>query len=227
MERGELQVVDAIPFADVYEVVPLFCEEQVAASGGAHVADAVAAVEEGSPGSRVRVVECCGMLDALVLVVAEAGVVSVNDVPGSGAVGGLDVVGVDLDERVELWAEELFEERFDDDVHAAGHDDERDVVGDAPLDGVREARVELDVLEQVLDAVGQGVAVGGDGAKHEGKRVPEGEGAVEDPVVERHALGVAHAEVVGQKVVRVLEGDGAVPVGEDDCTGWGHWRVWG
>ena len=199
----------------------LLSEEQVATSGCADVADAVTAVEEGSSGGRLWVVQCCSLLDALVLVVTEAGGISVDNVPGPGAVWRLHVIRVDLDERVEFWTEEFFEEGLDDHVHAAGDDNERDIVCDAPLDGVGEAGVELDVFEQIFDTVGQGVPVGGDGAKHQGEGVPEGEGPVEDLVVELHALRMAHAEVVGQEVVRVLEGDGAVPVGENDCT-WGH-----
>lgn len=156
------------------------------------------------------------------LVVAEAGAVSVDDVPGAVLVWRLDVVRVDLDERMELWLEELFEEGFDDDVHAAGDDDERDAVAGAPLEGVCEARVELDGFQQVVDAVLEGVACGGDGAKHLGERVSEGEGSVEDLVVELHAFCVAHAEVVCQKVVGVLEGGGSVPVCEDDGTRGGH-----
>lgn len=87
------------------------------------------------------------------LVVAEAGAVSVDDVPGAVLVWRLDVVRVDLDERMELWLEELFEEGFDDDVHAAGDDDEWDAVAGTPLEGVCEARVELDGFQQVVDAV--------------------------------------------------------------------------
>lgn len=58
--------------------------------------------------------------------------------------------------------------------------------------------------------------LGGHRLEHLLESVPEGGGAVQDRVVDLQPVGEPHAEVVGEVVIGVLEGDGPVPVSEND-----------
>ena len=66
---------------------------------------------------------------------------------------GLVADDVDL---VAVGADELLQDAADDGCHAGGDDDGGNVVRQRPLEVLVEVRVEGDVLDQVVDALGEG-----------------------------------------------------------------------
>jgi hypothetical protein len=64
---------------------------------------------------------------------------------------------------VAVRADEFLQDAADDGRHAGGDDDGGDVVCQRPLEVLVEVRVEGDVLDQVVDALGEGA---GDGVHH-------------------------------------------------------------
>ena len=68
---------------------------------------------------------------------------------------GHGLVADDVD-FVEVGADELLQNAADDGRHAGGDDDGGDVVRQRPLEVLVEVRVEGDVLDQVVDALGEG-----------------------------------------------------------------------
>lgn len=121
----------------------------------------------------------------------------------------LEVIGLGL-------AEQVLEQGADDGLHAATEDDNGDIVGLGPQVELLETRVELDVLEQDVDALVVGSA---DAVHHFLERVAELADTVQYVLVALFPQGGTEADVVGQVVIAVLEGHGAVPVGEEDVLG--------
>jgi hypothetical protein len=78
---------------------------------------------------------------------------------------GLVADDVDL---VAVRANELLQDAADDGRHAGRDDDGRDVVGQRPLEVLVEVRVEGDVLDEVVDALGEGT---GDRVHHLAERI--------------------------------------------------------
>ena len=68
---------------------------------------------------------------------------------------GHSLVADDVD-LVAVRADELLQDAANDGRHAGRDDDSRDVVGQRPLEVLVEVRVEGDVLDQVVDALGEG-----------------------------------------------------------------------
>lgn len=129
---------------------------------------------------------------------------------------GAHVVAHDLEIIGLGGPQQVGEQGADDGLHAAAEDDDGDVVGLGPEVELAEARVELDVLQQEVDALVVGRR---DAVHHLLEGGAEVAAAVEDVLVALLAQGGAEADGVGQVVVAVLEGHGAVPVGEEDVLG--------
>jgi hypothetical protein len=78
---------------------------------------------------------------------------------------GLVADDVDL---VAVRTDELLQDATDDGRHAGRYDDSRDVVCQSPLEVLVEVRVEGDVLDEVVDALGEGT---GDRVHHLAERI--------------------------------------------------------
>lgn len=130
--------------------------------------------------------------------------------PGSHVIAhNLEVVGLGL-------AQQVLEQGANDGLHAATEDDNGNIVGLGPQVKLLETRVELDILEQDVDALVVGCA---DAVHHFLERVAELADAVQHVLVALFPQGRAEADVVGQVVIAVLEGHSPVPVGEEDVLG--------
>jgi hypothetical protein len=81
---------------------------------------------------------------------------------------GHGLVADDID-LVAVRADELLQDAADDGRHAGRDDDSRDVVSQRPLEVLVEVRVEGDVFDQVVDALGEGA---GDRVHHFAESVP-------------------------------------------------------
>ena len=130
---------------------------------------------------------------------------------------GRDIVAHDLN-LPGAGTEQGVEQGADDGLHAAAQDDDGDVVLAGPGVELLEARVELDILLEDVHALVEGRV---DGVHHLLEGVAEVHAAVEDVLVSLDALLAAVAEVVGDVVIRVGGGDGAVEVSEEDVLGVG------
>lgn len=91
----------------------------------------------------------------------------VLNLPSTFLVNGLVATGnglvADNVDLVAVGADELLQDAADDRRHAGGDDDGGDVVGQRPLEVLVEVGVEGDVLDKVVDALGEGA---GDGVHH-------------------------------------------------------------
>ena len=87
-------------------------------------------------------------------------VIVVLNLPATLLIDGLVATGhslvADDVDLVAVRADELLQDAADDGRHAGRDDDSRDVVGQRPLEVLVEVRVEGDVLDQVVDALGEG-----------------------------------------------------------------------
>ncbi|TLS26144.1 hypothetical protein PpBr36_05007 [Pyricularia pennisetigena] len=144
-----------------------------------------------------------------------------HNLPAVGLIhGGLalpdgDVVAHDLDVAHGLLPNQLPHQSLDDGAHAAAQDDDGDVVVAAPLVEARKRRVELDILEQQVDALVEGH---GDRLQHAREDVAEVDAALEHVDVGRPPLLATVAEVVRQPVVGVLHRYCSLTQTERSCT---------
>lgn len=87
-------------------------------------------------------------------------VIVVLNLPATLLIDGLVATGhslvADDVDLVAVRADELLQDAADDGRHAGRDDDSRDVVGQRPLEVLVEVRVEGDVFDQVVDALGEG-----------------------------------------------------------------------
>lgn len=100
--------------------------------------------------------------------------------------------------------------------HSAAKDDDGDVIFTSPGVKVFESGIEYDVLGQQLDAL---VIRRSHTVHHLLEAVPEVATPLEHVLVALHAQLMAESEVVRHEVIRVLLGDGAIVVGEEDDLG--------
>lgn len=91
----------------------------------------------------------------------------VLNLPAAFLVNGLVATGhglvADNVDLVAVRADELLQNSTNDGSHAGGDDDGGDVVRQRPLEVLIEVRVESDVLDEVVDALGEWT---GDGVHH-------------------------------------------------------------
>lgn len=130
-----------------------------------------------------------------------------------------NVVADNLD--VPVGAEVGVEQGADDGLHATAKDDNGDVVLTSPVVELAEARVELDVLLEDLDALVKGEL---DAVQHLGEGVAEVHLAVKDVDIQLTAALNTKTVGVGEEVIGIGGGDGAVKVREEDELGVGRKR---
>lgn len=140
-----------------------------------------------------------------------------NDLPSSLGVDVLSVswsngIGNDLD-LLCLLADQVRKQSLDDWLHTAGQDDNRDVVLSGVHEEILEARVEGDVLDEVLDAL---VIRSGNAIHHLSELLSEAGAAIEDSLVAGLALLSSESDGVSHEIIAVGLGDGAVEVGKED-----------
>lgn len=123
---------------------------------------------------------------------------------------GLDVVAHNLEVVGLGLTEQVLQQRADNRLHATAQHDDRYVVGLGPEVELLEVGVELDVLEQQVDAL---VVRQLDAVHHFLERVAELAEPVEHVLIALLAQGGAEADVVGHEVIAVLERHGSIPIG--------------
>lgn len=128
---------------------------------------------------------------------------------------GADVVAQDLHLAC-IWADQLLQQGLDYGLHSRTQHHDWDVVLQRPLEEGLESGVQLDVVDEVLDALVVGLC---DTVHHILEGVAESDFVVEAGDISGAALVAAVANVVGHEVIGVLEGDCAVKVGEEDELG--------
>lgn len=124
---------------------------------------------------------------------------------------GSNIVGDDLHGGV--LAHQLIQQRSDQWSHASREDDNWNIVLLCPVVEGLEARVQSNPLEKNIGAL---IEWRRDGVKHLLEGRAESEGVGQDLLVESSAGLNTHTEVVGQVVVGVGGGDGAIEIGEED-----------
>lgn len=115
-----------------------------------------------------------------------------------------------------LFPQEMRQQRPDHGLHAARQDNNRHVVLLGPVEELLEARVQVDVLQQRLNALVKGRR---DAVQHFLETVAEVAVAEQNVLVALLAQHGTEAKVVGHEVIAVLLRDGAVEVGEEDELG--------
>lgn len=196
------------------KVVSLLGKEEVGLTGSREVGDTITGVEESR--SLVWGQEAV-WTDGERLVVTESRVVVELDFPASLvvdvlAVTGDNSVGNDINLDV-VGANKALQDCTDDWLNSGGEDDGWDVVGKSPLEELVEVGVELDVGDEVVNALVEW---------HVNivhlllEELTEVHGAVEHLVVASTALLVSKTQVVHEEVIAVLHGDGSVEVREED-----------
>jgi hypothetical protein len=125
-----------------------------------------------------------------------------------------DIVAHDL--NVPPRTEKSVQESSNDRLHATTEDDNRNVVLLCPIVELLEAGVELDVLEEDLDALVEGSL---DAVKHLDKAIAEMHLSKENVLVKLATALNTEAKVVGHVVIRIGGSDGAVEVGKEDELG--------
>lgn len=216
---------NALPLTVRDQILAGAGKQQVCLARRAQIAHPVARVQQrgsfvvGHFGNRLRV-----RSDGQALVVPEPAVVVELDGPAVGLVetvswrAGLGLVRHDFDVAHQLLAQQMLEECLQHGNHARTQHNDRHLVGSRPDHEVAEVRVERDVLAEDVEDLREWQVPR---IKHLLERVAEGVGVVDHGVEELAPCGIAHAIVVGDEVVGVLEGDGAVEVGEEDHMGFG------
>lgn len=199
------------------EVISLLGEEEIGLTSSREVGDTVTSVEESW--SLLWGQEAV-WADGERLVVAEPRVVVELDFPASLVVDVLAVtrdnsVGNDVNLDV-VWADKALQDGTNNWLNSGGEDNGWDVVGERPLEELVEMRVELDVGNEVVNALVEW---------HVNvvhlllEELAEVHGAVEHLVVAGTALLVSQTQVVHEQVVAVLHGNGTVEVREEDVLG--------
>lgn len=128
----------------------------------------------------------------------------------------LCLVGNNLDVLHQLLTQQVLQESLDHRNHTRAEHDHRDVMGPSPDHEVLEIWVERDVLAQDVKDLGKWHLPR---IEHFLECIAEGISLVDDSVKQLASFGVAHAIVVRDKVIGVLEGDGPIEVGEEDYAG--------
>lgn len=118
-----------------------------------------------------------------------------------------------------ILTEQLIQQRADNGGHTSAKNDNGDIVRLRPIVECAEPGIELNALEQDVDAL---VERGGHGIEHLLEGGAEGDLVGEDLAVQGEAGGLAESEVVGHVVIGVARGDGPVEVGEEDVLGGGR-----
>jgi hypothetical protein len=115
-----------------------------------------------------------------------------------------------------LLAEHVGKQGADDGLHATTQDDNGHVVLLGPVKELFEARIEVDVLAEDVDALVQG---GANAVEHLPEGIAEMATAMEHVLVALATQLRAKAQVVRHVVIAVLLSDGAVKIREEDELG--------
>jgi len=115
-----------------------------------------------------------------------------------------------------LLPEHVSKQGTDDGLHATTQDDNGHVVLLGPVEELSEARVEVDVLAEDVDALVKG---GADAVEHLPKGITEMTTAMEYVLVALATQLRAKAQGVRHVVIAVLLSDGAIKVREEDELG--------
>ena len=124
---------------------------------------------------------------------------------------GSNIVGNDLHRGI--LTHQLVQQSSNQWSHASGEDDNWDILLLCPVVESLEAAVQSDLLKKHVGAL---VEWSWNRVQHLLKSRTESEGVGEDLLVKSSASLNTHAEVVGQVVVGVGGGDGAIEIGEED-----------
>lgn len=131
---------------------------------------------------------------------------------------GLDVVGHDLHLERLLLADEVSQQSLDNRPHPTAEHHDGHIIGPAPRIKLFEFRVQLDIVQQEPHALVERQV---HAVHHLAESVAKGPRARERVLVALDAPLAAEPDIVRHEVVRVLQRDGAVKVGEEYCLGGG------
>lgn len=134
-------------------------------------------------------------LNCQTLIMSKVAIIMVDNLPALAVLVDLDLVAYDGD-LVRRGADKVRQQCADDGLHPAREHNHGDVLRQTPRVEGAEARVELDVGAEQLDAFGEGL-VGRDGLEHLAEGVAEGYAVLEDLDVAGTALCMPVADVVG------------------------------
>ena len=113
------------------------------------------------------------------------------------AISGADLVTENL-HLLGVRTDQLLQQCLNDRLHARTENNNRNVVLQAPLEELCETGVELDIVDDVLDALVVGAS---DAVHHVLKRIAEGDFVVQTGDIALAALLAAITDCVGQKVI--------------------------